>query len=137
MLAEVQSAAASPTSLAAEIIENAPDAMILVSPDGMLRSANTAAHELFGYPSGAMVGLNLLELIPERFRERHREHRDEYVRDPRRRAMGEHLETPAVKKDGSEMMVRAALSAIPTPDGLLITCVVRQVTQDSVSERAQ
>lgn len=130
LLAQLQAASSSASSLTAEIIENAPDAMILVTADGTLTSANLTAHELFGYLSGEMAGLNLLALIPERFRERHREHRDEYVRNPRRRAMGEHLETPALRKDGTEFRVRAALSAITTKDGLVITCVLREVKDD-------
>ncbi|MGV3618523.1 MAG: PAS domain S-box protein [Fimbriimonas sp.] len=110
-----------------DIVENAPDAMLLVSEDGILQAANAAARELFGYGEAKMEGLSILDLIPERYRERHREHRQEYVRDPRRRSMGEHLETPALRKDGTEFLVRASLSAIPTPSGLLVTCVLREV----------
>lgn len=134
LLAQLQAASSSASSLTAEIIENAPDAMILVTAEGILMSANLSAHEVFGYLPGEMAGLSLLALIPERFRGRHREHRDEYVRNPRRRAMGEHLETPALKKDGTEFRVRAALSAITAEDGLLITCVLREVKDGEPDE---
>lgn len=117
-------------SLNFEIIENAPDAMILVSAEGIVQSGNGAARELFGYEGRQMEGISLLKLIPERYRERHREHREEYVQDPRRRSMGEHLETHALRKDGTEILVRGALSAMPTPAGLLITCVLREVKSE-------
>lgn len=126
LLAQLQAASSPGSPLTDEIIQNAPDAMILVTAEGILTSANLAAHELFGYFPSEMAGLNLLALIPGRFRDRHREHRDEYVRNPRRRAMGEHLETPALRKDGTEFRVRAALSAITVEDGLLITCILRE-----------
>jgi len=110
-----------------QIIENAPDAMVVVTETGILTAANQAAHELFGYQGGAMRGISLLDLIPHRYREVHQAHREEYVQNPKRRAMGEHLETPAIKRNGEEFLVRASLSVITTPDGLIITCAVRAV----------
>ncbi|WP_025229448.1 PAS domain S-box protein [Fimbriimonas ginsengisoli] len=112
-----------------DLIDNAPDAMVLVFESGTVKTANRAAHELFGYDAGEMNGLALVALIPERFREVHQEHRAAYVNDPRRRTMGEHLQTPALRKDGKEIIVRAALSAIPTPNGLLVTSVLRAVEE--------
>jgi len=107
------------------LLENAPDATLLLSESGILTSANTAAHELFGFRSGTMVGLPVSDLIPERFREEHKYHREAFMANPRRRAMGEHLATPALKQDGTEFHIRASLSAVATPTGLLITCAIR------------
>jgi PAS domain S-box-containing protein len=113
-------------SLYQELIENAPDAIVIVSESGFISTANKAAHELFCYGAGEMNGLPLIELIPVRVREIHQVHRAEYIADPQRRQMGEHLQTPALRKDGVEILVRAALSAIPTPTGLVVTCVLRK-----------
>ncbi|HWD38610.1 MAG TPA: PAS domain S-box protein [Fimbriimonas sp.] len=109
-----------------QLIENAPDAMIVVSSEGSLIASNEAAHEMFGYESGAMKGISLLDLIPTEHREAHIVHRKEYVEDPRRRMMGEHLQTPALHKSGQSFPVRAALSAINAADGLVILCAVRK-----------
>jgi len=110
-----------------DLIDNAPDAMILVAESGAVDYANQAACELFGYEPGELHGVDLTTLVPPRFRDKHREHRQEYIDDPKRRQMGEHLETPAVRKDGSEFPIRAALSAISTPTGLVIICAIRPV----------
>ena len=106
-------------------LDSAPDALLLVSESGILTSANTAAHELFGYPPGTMIGLSVSNLMPERFREEHALHREAYVASPQRRAMGEHLSTPALKRDGSEFLIRASLSTVTAPRGPLIICVIR------------
>jgi len=116
-------------SLYQGLIDNAPDAIVIVSESGTIVRANRAAEELFRYDVGEMSGLALVSLIPERFREVHQEHRKEYVSDPRRRKMGEHLETPALCKDGTETRVQAALSAMPSPNGLLVTCVLRLASE--------
>ena len=110
-----------------DLLDAAPDAMILVTTSGTLDYANQAAAEMFGYGKDEMVGLDLLDLVPARFRTKHKQHREEFVTDPKRRDMGEHLETPAVRKDGTEFQIRAALSAITAPGGLMVTCVIRAV----------
>jgi PAS domain S-box-containing protein len=128
LVGELQKMVASETSpLYRELLENAPDAMILVSEKGAIDYANAVARELFGYERDEMEGSDLLILIPTRFRDKHVEHRVDYISDPRRREMGEHLETPAVHRDGSEFPVRAALSAIPSPTGMVVMCVVRAI----------
>jgi len=122
-----EGASAGPSAFYRELIENAPDAMILVSEDGLVELANSAACKLFGYEPGELEGSDLIALVPESLREKHKRHRADYVSDPQRREMGEHLETPAMRKDGSVFSVRASLSAISTPKGLVVTCAIRPV----------
>lgn len=130
LVEELRAASQSPASGESDfyraLIENAPDAMILVTVAGTLSGANAAAHELFGYEAGAMEGMDLTSLIPPELREVHKVHREEFVKDPRRRAMGEHLETPALHRGGTQFYVRAALSAIETPEGLVVICTLRK-----------
>jgi len=127
LLAQIK--APTPTAAPAnEILENAPDAILLVSEDGTLTHGNRMAHELFGYAPGKLAGLPLTALIPERLRHRHQHHRQDYVSDPHRRAMGEHLETPALHRDGSEFFIRASLSAMNGPEGLVVICALRRAS---------
>jgi PAS domain S-box-containing protein len=115
------------SSLYHDLLENAPDAIMLVTETGEIEYANLAAQELFGYEKGEAQGHHVSELVPPRYRDRHGAHISEYVADPKRREMGVHLETPAVRKDGTEFLIRAALSAMTTPSGMIITCVIRSV----------
>ena len=110
-----------------ELMENAPDAMILVLPDGTIQFANAVAHEIFGYEPAELNGADLLKLVPERVQSKHLEHREDYIQNPQRRQMGEHLDTPAIKKDGTEILIRASLSAIESATGLVVICVIRAV----------
>ena len=119
-------AASGDASLYQELMDNAPDAMILVLEDGTIQYGNVVAHELFGYDPGELDGLHLLALIPERVHKIHIAHREDYISNPQRRQMGEHQDTPALRKDGVEISIRAALSAIETPTGLVVICVIRQ-----------
>ncbi len=108
-----------------DLMDNAPDAMILVLEDGKVQYGNVAAHELFGYSPGELDGLPLQGLIPPALRHQHTRLRSEYFLNPQRRQMGEHSDTPAVKKDGTEFNIRAALSAVDSSAGMVVICVIR------------
>lgn len=111
------------------LIETAPDAIIIVNQDGVIELANEQADEMFGYGRNELLGIKVEELIPARYHEAHVENRKEYVDHPVRRKMGEHVATVAKAKDGREFPVAAALNATQTPRGLLVTCIVRDMSE--------
>jgi len=111
------------------LLENAPDAIILVSAEGFVELANEQACAMFGYSQDSMLGLAVEALIPNRYHEQHVRNRTEYVKHPVRRRMGEHEATVALRKDGSEFPVAAALNSTPTPKGQLITCIIRDMSE--------
>ena len=110
------------------LVESAPHAILLVSALGEIQLANELAESLFGYSSTEMLGLNVEELVHDRFREEHITNRGSYTANPVKRRMGEHLATYALKKDGSEFPMATALSAAETHKGLIITCIVQDLT---------
>lgn len=111
------------------LIESAPDAILLVTEQGEVQLANAQSHDLFGYEPGELIGKLVDQLMPERFREEHAGHRHDYVENPSKRLMGEHLATIALRKDGSEFLMATALSATQTPKGWRITCIVRNLSE--------
>lgn len=110
-----------------ELLEQAPDAMLIMSAEGKIEYLNVPARELFGYGKDELTGHDLVELIPRRFRAAHSGHRETYLQNPQRRQMGQHLDTPAMHKDGSEFPVRASLSAMSSTRGTIVICIVRPV----------
>jgi PAS domain S-box-containing protein len=112
-----------------DLLENAPDAMIVISSQGVIDYANRAALELFGYTGEELLGKDLLLLVPPRFRSQHAQHRADYILHPGRRQMGEHLETPALHKDGHEFFIRAALSATTALESTSVICAIRPSPQ--------
>lgn len=110
------------------LIETAPDAILLVGEDGKIQLANEQAGELFGYSSTELLDLSVEALVPDAYRPNHVGHREAYNANPIKRRMGEHLATMARRKDGTEFPMATALSATQTPNGLLVTCIVRDLT---------
>ena len=112
----------------AELVEGAPDAMLVVAPDGAVIFVNRQAEALFGYPRTELIGQRIELLVPEVLRGRHLIDRQRYAQTPSVRPMGAGRSLLARRRDGSEFPVEISLAPLPFADGAAFTAVVRDVT---------
>src|ERR1700735_2099705 len=70
--------------------------------DGMIRSSNPKATELFGYMRLELIGMKIESLLPDRFRDRFPTDRQDYNSRPRTREMGRAMKLFGLRKDGTE-----------------------------------
>ncbi|MCZ7402507.1 MAG: PAS domain-containing protein [Candidatus Methanoperedens sp.] len=118
------------------LFDLAPDAIIVLNNTGLILQANARAEKIFGYIKKELIGKPVDILIPERFRKSHDEHVKNYVQNPRKRFMGEELGLYGLRKDGTEFPVDIALSYVSTKDGIIISSIVRDITQHKQMEEA-
>jgi diguanylate cyclase (GGDEF)-like protein/PAS domain S-box-containing protein len=118
------------------LLECAPDAMVIIDWHGHIKLVNAQAERLFGWTYDEVVGQGISELIPERFRERHRAHLKGYMREPSPRRMGGDVDLYALRSDGSEFPVEISLGQLQTDQGLLISSAIRDITERKRSEAA-
>ncbi len=118
------------------LFEFAPDAIMIIGPDGAILKANGATEELFGYGRQALEGQRIEVLIPERFRMGHTDLREGYTAQPRARRMAASAELWARHKDGHEIAVEIALGPQRTQLGLAIVCIVRDITERRRAQEA-
>jgi PAS domain S-box-containing protein len=111
------------------LVEAVPDAMVCVAADGRIALVNPQAERLFGYGRDELVGQPVEMLVPDAVRDVHAGHRAGYAADPRPRPMGVGLQLAGRRRDGSTFPAEVSLAAMDTDDGLLVTAVVRDVTE--------
>ena len=110
------------------VLESAPDAIVITSDQGRIVRLNRQAEAIFGYTREELLGEPVEILMPERFRERHPKHRAAYSPKSRPRPMGTGLELYGRRKDGGEFPVDITLSPMEITDGFLIISVIRDIT---------
>jgi PAS domain S-box-containing protein len=112
-----------------ELLDAAPDAIIIVNEQGVIRFASQKAEELFGWPAADLIGQAVELLVPERFRGSHVHHRSRYVFSPAGRPMGSGLELFGRRRDGSEFPIEISLSPLKTSAGLLVSSAIRDISE--------
>ncbi|MBS1793835.1 MAG: PAS domain S-box protein [Acidobacteria bacterium] len=117
------------------IFEFAPDTMLVVNRRGEIENVNSQIRKMFGYEPDEVIGKNILELLPERFRGAHLVHQQNFMKRPHLREMGGGLELFATRKDGSEFPADIILSPIETEGDLFVIAVVRDITRRKHDEQ--
>ena len=114
------------------------DAMISMDDRGDVIEWNRQAELTFGWTRSEVIGKQLaLLIIPERYRERHRQGLARYLRTGTGPVLGKSVELAALAKDGREFPIE--LSIVPThaPTGEMFSASIRDLSERRDAESAQ
>ncbi len=112
-----------------DLLEFAPDAMVIVNQAGNIVLVNAQAQTLFGYRDDELVGEPVELLVPHRFQRAHLHSRDDYFDQPHVRPMDSGLQLYGLHKNGREFPVEISLSPLRTEIGLLVSSTIRDISK--------
>jgi len=117
------------------VLESAPDAMVIIDHYGKIAIVNGQAEKMFSYSRDEMLGQEIEMLLPADIRDRHIGHRASYAGNPHLRPMGIGMDLRGRRKDGSEFPVEISLSPVTAASGAFVSSVIRDVTERKDMER--
>jgi diguanylate cyclase (GGDEF)-like protein/PAS domain S-box-containing protein len=110
------------------LMESAPDGMMIVNDERNVVLINRKFEAIFGYDRSEVIGRNMAMFIPPRYTH-HQKYSKEYLKNPQAMHMTEGRETFALHRDGSEIPVEIRLSPLKTPEGFIVLAAIRDVTE--------
>jgi len=117
-----------------QLVDSAPYSIFGIGQDGTINFANIEASSLVGYSNTELIGKNVDELLPTRFRESHFTHRHEYGENPYIRQFGTGINLFAQHKDGREIPVDIKLSYYRIEDSLHIIVFMQDISERKKAE---
>ena len=117
------------------IINAALDCIITMDSNGKIMQFNPAAEKTFGYKSQEVIGKEMGELfMPPDVRERQRRSFQKFQSSGAGSMMGQRLDVPAFRKDGTEFIAEMATQGVTQGGKFVFTVFLRDITDRKLAE---
>ena len=116
------------------LLEAAPDAMVVVNEEGEIVLLNLQAEKQFGYPRDELLGQKVTNIIPQGFAEGVIADSTRTAAEALAQQIGTGIELTARRKDGSAFPVEIMLSPLENDEGTLVTAAIRDISVRKVAE---
>jgi PAS domain S-box-containing protein len=116
------------------LLEAAPDAMVVVDEAGEIVLLNVQAEKQFGYPRDELIGRKVTDIIPTGFAERLIADGSRSSAEALAQQIGTGIELTGRRRDHSEFPIEIMLSPLDSPDGMLVTAAIRNISIRKAAE---
>jgi PAS domain S-box-containing protein len=112
------------------VLETALDAVVVMKSDGVVADWNDRAAGVFGWSRDEAVGRTMADLIiPERYREAHRNGLQRYLETGIGSVLGTRIEVAGLRKNGEEFPVELSISPVRDDKSILFVGCLRDITE--------
>jgi PAS domain S-box-containing protein len=116
------------------LLEAAPDAMVVVNQGGEIVLVNVQAEKQFGYHRDELLGQLVKNIVPQGFAERLLSDGARSATEALAQQIGTGLELVGRRRNGSEFPIEIMLSPLESPDGILVTAAIRDISARKLAE---
>ncbi len=111
-----------------QVVESAPNAIVMIGHTGLIEMVNAEAERVFGYTRNDLLGKPVEMLVPERYRPKHPKLRTAFFADSVSRPMGTGRDLYGLRRDGSEFPVEIGLNSIQTEEGTMVLSAIVDIS---------
>ena len=121
-----------------QLVNDAPDAILIADREGMIRFWNRGAELIFGHAATEAVGQSLDLIIPETLRHRHWDGYGRVMASGETKYLTGLLSSPGIRKDGSRVSLEFSMVLLRDEAGAMAGCaaIMRDVTARWEKEKA-
>jgi PAS domain S-box-containing protein len=119
-----------------QVVEGAPNGMIMVGADGRIRLVNAQTERMFGYSKDQLIDQPVGLLVPERFRDQHPLDPAALFTAPAGQMINAQRELFGRRRDGSEVPIEIGLNPIRTGSDTLVLAAVIDISQRKRAEES-
>ncbi len=134
---EANQKAASAKAYAEALIEAAPDAWLIMNPEGYICGINAQTLSIFNYEREEMLGMKIEQLMPERLRFHHIGQRSNFFANLKSRPIDKGDGLVGLTKNGHEFPIEISLSHTEANGTPLAIAAMRDVTEKRKAEQRQ
>ena len=116
------------------LLESSSQGIFGVNSDGTICIANRAAHKMFGYDEGELLGKPIEMLVDLPQRAAHARHRQSFLAAPKERPMMHGLDLKGRRKNGELFPIEALITVTNTTEGRMGVSFVSDITERKRAE---
>jgi PAS domain S-box-containing protein len=130
-------AAVSEDWLAAAVVKESAEAIVVTDPAGIIRLWNDGAARIFGFAAAEVMGQSLDVIIPEKLRERHWKGYFQTMATGYTRYGDKLLSVPATHRDGHRLSIEFSVALLRDDAGRIvgISAIMREITERRSAEK--
>ncbi|MFL7900127.1 response regulator [Azospirillum argentinense] len=118
------------------LLETAVEGILTVRGDGVIESANGAAHRIFGYPPGDLIERHVQELMEPHHHAAHSRIMETIAAGSRRIGPNFSREVDGLRMDGEVFPLDLSIAEVRTQQGILFAAFFRDLSERKRVERA-
>ena len=117
------------------VLNTVGEAIISINHEGIIIVANQEAEKLWGYSHDNLIGKNLCDLMPEKYRDAHTKGMNRYMRDGNARVLNVRIELEALHISGQTFPIEILISESSFNKDRIFTAALRDISSRKRDEK--
>jgi PAS domain S-box-containing protein len=117
------------------VLNTVGDAIITINKEGVIIMANQATEDMWGRDIADLIGMNVRELMPEKYREAHKNGLAHYIQTGEAKVLNKKMKLEGVRANGEIFPIEAVISDTMFKEERMFTAAMSDITERQSSER--